>query len=480
MPFSQLGLNEDLLRAVQTAGYIQPTSIQSRAIPAILTGKDLIGTAQTGTGKTAAFVLPLLQRLGSSTGRLRAMILTPTRELAQQVEQAIQVYSRFQRFQVLAIYGGVSQSSQERSLKRGVDIVVATPGRLLDLSGQGLIQWSGIELFVLDEADRMMDMGFLPDIRKVVKCLPQLRQTLLFSATIPPEIRELARSIQKEAVFLNVGLTTTPAAGVEQRLFPVPSQQKSSLLVHLLKREQIDTLLVFTRTKHGADRLCRTLQREQFKAAAIHSGRTQSQRQQAMEGFRNGKHQILIATDIAARGIDIPNISHVINYDIPNTADDYIHRIGRTGRAERQGMAYTFVAPEDESTIKGMEKTFSRNLTRIKLEDFSYDASPQLERVAPGSPSFYQPFSGHPLGKKSPERKSGIRRSGAGRHKSNPDSAPAHSPCRMKDSGQFAAQEDYSRRLLDSLAADNPRGNEPFLKRGKFRTPRKSKPQFRW
>jgi ATP-dependent RNA helicase RhlE len=350
----------------------------------------------------------------------------------------------------------------------------------LDLSSQGLVNWSGIEVFVLDEADRMMDMGFLPDIRKVVKCLPQPRQTLLFSATIPPEIRELARSIQKEAVLLNVGLMTTPAAGVEQRLFPVPAQQKSSLLLHLLKRGQIDTLLVFTRTKHGADRLCRTLQREQFKAAAIHSGRTQSQRQQAMEGFRNGRHQILIATDIAARGIDIPNISHVINYDIPNSADDYIHRIGRTGRAEKQGMAYTFVAPEEESTIQGMEKTIARNLTRIKLEDFPYDASPQLERVPSRSAPAYRPSSGRAQGKKFSDRNPGIRRGVAGRHKSNPDSAAAHSPRRMKDSGQFSEQEDYARRLLDSLAADNPRGDGAFLKRGKFRSYPKSKPQFRW
>jgi ATP-dependent RNA helicase RhlE len=290
----------------------------------------------------------------------------------------------------------------------------------------------------------------------------------------------LARSIQKDAILLNVGMTMGPATGVEQRLFPVPTQQKSRLLVHLLKQEKIDTLLVFTRTKHGADRLCRTLQREEFKAAAIHSGRTQSQRQQALEGFRNGKHQILIATDIAARGIDVPMISHVINFDIPNTADDYIHRVGRTGRAERQGMAYTFVAPEDESTVKEWEKIISKKLTRIKLEDFSYDAAPPLERSTSGNAPSYWPSPSRSLGHKSLDRKSGNRNFGGDKYKSNRGSAPSQPDRRRNEYSQYSAQDGYSHRLLDSLAADNPGGSKSFGPRRKPQNPYYSKSQSRW
>lgn len=372
MSFSQLGLQEELVRAVKTAGYRQPTSIQARAIPSILAGNDLIGTAQTGTGKTAAFVLPVLQRLAGKSGLFRALILTPTRELARQVEQSANIYGQYLNLSALAIFGGVSQGPQEKALRRGVDIVVATPGRLLDLASQKLIPWEHIEVLVLDEADRMMDMGFLPDLRKIVKCLPSRRQTLLFSATMAPEIRELAHSIQKEAVLIQEGQTLLPASSVEQDFFPVLAQQKSRLLLHLLEREEMNPLLVFTRTKHGADRLHRLLQRQAIKAARIHSGRTQNQRQQALEGFRQREYPILIATDIAARGIDVDDISHVINFDMPKTTDDYIHRIGRTGRAEKLGRAYTFISPEDESIVRELEKTLARKVRRVRLEDFDY------------------------------------------------------------------------------------------------------------
>ncbi len=372
MPFTQLGLMPELLRALSAAGYARPTPIQSQAIPAILEGKDLIGTAQTGTGKTAAFVLPFLQRLSKSSGKIRALVLTPTRELAVQVELAVRKYGRFLGLRSTAIYGGVSQIPQEEALTRGVDIVVATPGRLLDLVGQGLLHLSKVEILVLDEADRMLDMGFLPDIREVVRLLPRQRQTLLFSATFPDEIRDLAHSVQKAPVRVDAGVPRMPAKGVEQHLFPVLPHLKTDLLLHLLGKETMEPLLVFTRTKHGADRLHRILERHRYKVAQIHSGRSQRQRQEALDGFRKSRYQILVATDIASRGIDVQDISHVLNFDIPNNADDYIHRVGRTGRAEKPGIAYSFVSPEDEIHVQSIEKSIRKRLRRIKIDDFSY------------------------------------------------------------------------------------------------------------
>ncbi|MCI0621640.1 MAG: DEAD/DEAH box helicase [Acidobacteria bacterium] len=377
MSFDQLGLTEELARAVERLGFETPTPIQAQAIPSILEGRDVVGTAQTGTGKTAAFTLPLLQRLGQPTGRVRALILTPTRELAQQVESSLREFGRFAKLRSCAIFGGVSQRGQEEALRRGADIVVATPGRLLDLLEQKIISLSSIEVLVLDEADRMMDMGFLPDIRRVVRLLPAERQTLLFSATLPPEIRELTRTLQHDPKMVEVGGSGTPVTGVEQRLFPVPPHLKCDLLLHLLGRETMRPLLVFTRTKHGADRLHRMLEKKRHKVARIHSGRTQGQRQEALEGFKRDQYQILIATDIAARGIDVRNISHVINYDIPNSPDDYIHRIGRTARASATGLAYSFITPEDEDQVRSIERSLRRKLNRIRLKDFAYDAPPQ-------------------------------------------------------------------------------------------------------
>ena len=377
MSFRKLGLTEELVRAVEKLGFETPTPIQAEAIPSILEGRDVVGTAQTGTGKTAAFVLPLLQRLGQPTGKVRALILTPTRELAQQVEAALQELGRFARLRSCTIFGGVSQRGQEDALRRGVDIVVATPGRLLDLLEQKVVSLSSNEMLVLDEADRMMDMGFLPDVRRIVRLVPAQRQTLLFSATLPPEIRELTRTLQRDPKFVEVGGSGTPVVGVEQRLFPVPPHLKCDLLLHLLARETMRPLLVFTRTKHGADRLHRVLEKQRHKVARIHSGRTQGQRQEALEGFRRNHYQILIATDIAARGIDVRNISHVINYDIPNNADDYIHRIGRTARATATGLAYSFITPDEEDQVRSIERSLRRKLNRIRLEDFAYDAKPQ-------------------------------------------------------------------------------------------------------
>jgi len=384
MPFTQLGLTPELMRALNASDYIRPTPIQAEAIPVILQGSDLIGTAQTGTGKTAAFVAPLLQRLAKSTGKIRALVLTPTRELAVQVELAVRKYGRFLNLRSTAIYGGVSQKPQEEALRRGVDIVVATPGRLLDLSTQKILNLSSVEVFVLDEADRMLDMGFLPDIRQVVRLLPKQRQTLLFSATLPDEIKELARSVQKDPVRVEVGIRRMPVASVDQHLFPVSPHLKTDLLLQLLGKEAMDPVLVFTRTKHGADRLHRALEKHRYKVACIHSGRSQRQRQEALDGFRRSQYQILVATDIAARGIDVQNISHVINFDIPNNADDYIHRVGRTGRAEKLGVAYSFVSPEDEIHVQSIERSIQKKLRRIMLEGFPYDSPARSNRAPAG------------------------------------------------------------------------------------------------
>src|SRR5262245_4848673 len=392
MSFRKLGLCEELALAVDKLGFQNPTPIQAQAIPVILEGRDVVGTAQTGTGKTAAFALPLLQRLGGPVGNVRALILTPTRELAQQVESSLQAVGRFARLRSCTIFGGVPQRGQEDALRRGVDIVVATPGRLLDLLEQKLISLSLIEILVLDEADRMMDMGFLPDVRRIVRLVPQERQTLLFSATLPPEIRDLTRTMQRNPKFVEVEGSGTPAAGVDQRLFPVPPHLKCDLLLHLLARETMRPLLVFTLTKHGADHLHRVLEDKRHKVARIHSGRTQGQRREALEGFRRNHYQILIATDIAARGIDVRNISHVVNFDIPNNPDDYIHRIGRTARAEATGLAYSFVTPDDENHVRTIERNLRRRLNRIHLEDFAYDAPPETKPgIKRQSNSFIEP-----------------------------------------------------------------------------------------
>ncbi|MEW5974261.1 MAG: DEAD/DEAH box helicase [Acidobacteriota bacterium] len=393
MPFNELGLTAELSQALKASAYQRPTAIQVQSIPVILAGRDVAGTAQTGTGKTAAFVLPMLQRLGASTGKLRALILTPTRELAVQVEASIRKYGRFTKLRSTAIYGGVSQKNQEEALKKGVDIIVATPGRFLDLLNQRLLNLSTIEILTLDEADRMLDMGFLPDIREIVRHVPKERQTLLFTATLPPEVLDLTRSVQSDPVLIQAGEARTPAAGIDQVFYPVPSHLKNDLLLELLERETMQPLLVFTKTKHGADRLHSLLERRRFKVARIHSGRTQSQRQAALESFKKSHCPILIATDIVARGIDVQNISHVINFDLPNNVDDYIHRIGRTARAEKVGMAYSFVSPEDEATVRLIEKTIRRKLARIRLDGFDYDA-PVKSRVSRTEPSVLrQPFS---------------------------------------------------------------------------------------
>ena len=351
MPFKAMGLADPLVQGILATGYTAPTEIQSQAIPAILEGKDIIGCAQTGTGKTAAFVLPILNRLETVPRRskkkiARVLIVTPTRELAVQNEQAVRGYGRFMNLKTIAIYGGARIQTQINFLRKGVDVIVATPGRLLDLIQRGVVNLSLVEMLVLDEADRMFDMGFINDIRKIVKELPEQRQTLLFSATMPDEIKKLTRSIQKSPQMIQIGRQRNPIETITQHIFPVPKAQKMALLLHLIENEAMGSVLVFSRTRRGADRICKRLNKCNVDAIAIHSDRTQRQRLGALDGFKRGKYQVMVATDIAARGIDVEGISHVINFDVPEYAEDYIHRIGRTGRATATGDAITFVSQE--------------------------------------------------------------------------------------------------------------------------------------
>jgi len=390
MPFKIFGLSDPLVRGILATGYTAPTEIQTRAIPAALGGSDVIGCAQTGTGKTAAFVLPMLDRLSHErSGRkrtVRSLILTPTRELAVQIERSILGYGRFTDLKALAVYGGVSINNQIAALHRGVDIVVATPGRLLDHIQRKTINLSGVEVLVLDEADRMLDMGFVIDVRRIVGGLPKKRQTMLFSATISPEVQTLAADMLKSPKVIQVGRPRNPIETITQHIYAVEKTLKMDLLVHMIKDWRMFSVLVFSRTKHGADKINRQLKRAGVVAVSIHSGRTQSQRQQALDGFRNGKYQVMVATDIAARGIDVEGISHVINYDVPTHAEDYVHRIGRTGRAEATGDAITFVSSEEEKYLREVGKFIGRKLEAQKCKGFSYVKSQQPEpKPAPSS-----------------------------------------------------------------------------------------------
>ncbi len=373
MEFSEFGFHPALNMGIRKSGYQTPTPIQQQAMPAVLKGQDVMGLAQTGTGKTAAFALPILQRLMvGPKRRLRALVLAPTRELATQIDEAVNTLGRETGLQSTTIFGGVGIRPQLEKLKRGVDIVVACPGRLLDHIGQGSVDLSGIEVLVLDEADQMFDMGFLPDIRKILQKLPRQRQTLLFSATMPEAIRGLARDILVNPVTVQVG-QTAPAETVTHAIYPVAQHLKTPLLLDLL-RDTSASVLVFTRTKHRAKRLGEQLTKAGHSAASLQGNLSQNRRQEAMEGFRSGTFRILVATDIAARGIDVSQISHVINYDIPATPELYVHRIGRTGRAERTGDAFTLVSPEDAPLVKAIERQLGAALERRTLPAFDYAA----------------------------------------------------------------------------------------------------------
>jgi ATP-dependent RNA helicase RhlE len=359
MPFSTLGLTDQLVQGILATGYNAPTAIQSKAIPAALAGRDIIGLAQTGTGKTAAFMLPIIQLLaGHSTHSKhpRALVLVPTRELAQQVEDFATSYGRFTHLRVTSVYGGANMTNQTKRFQRGVDIVVATPGRLLDHLSQKTVDLSHVNVLVLDEADRMFDMGFIHDVRRIIAKVQAKRQTMLFSATMSPEIKELVASVQHDPLLIEIGEQRRPADTVQQHFYKVGKEQKLPLLIHVLRKKELTSVLVFTRTKHGADKISRRLERNGLRAVAIHSNRTQAQRERALAGFRNGQFAILVATDIAARGIDVEGISHVINFDTPAFAEDYLHRIGRTGRAESRGDALTFVSPDEVGYFRRIEQ----------------------------------------------------------------------------------------------------------------------------
>jgi ATP-dependent RNA helicase RhlE len=377
MPFSKLGLSPETLRGVQAMGYVDPTPIQLRAIPVVLGGKDLIGSAQTGTGKTAAFALPILTKL-KTHGKLRCLVLEPTRELAAQVETAFHDCGRFCDLRTTVVYGGVGYGEQRQQLKRGTDILIATPGRLLDYIRQGEINLGDVQVLVLDEADRMLDMGFLPDVRKIIERCPRQRQTMLFSATIPPEIASLTAWALRSPEQIEIGERRSPASTVTHAFYPVASSQKFHLLIALLERTEFNSVLIFSRTKHGADKIASRLKSNNHSVAVLHSNRTQRERIEALEGFKSGKYEVMVATDIAARGIDVEDVTHVINYDVPQHPEDYVHRIGRTGRAQKVGDAFTLITIEEHEHVVAIERFIGQKVPRLKLENFDYVATPMF------------------------------------------------------------------------------------------------------
>jgi ATP-dependent RNA helicase RhlE len=382
MPFSTLGLSPQVLEGVRAAGYSQPTAIQLRAMPLVMDGRDVIGSAQTGTGKTAAFALPILSRL-ERHGATRALILEPTRELAAQVETAIRDYGRFTELRTVVLFGGTGYGRQDQALRQGADIIVATPGRLLDHLQRGTLRLNHIEILVLDEADRMLDMGFLPDVRRIIERCPRHRQTLLFSATIPPEIERLVKWALRKPETIEIGQRRSPAETVTHALYPVASDQKQAILDELLKRTDFDQVLIFCRTKHGADRVAHRLRQQGHAVAVLHSNRTQRERELALNGFREGRYEVMVATDIAARGIDVEQISHVINYDVPHHPEDYVHRIGRTGRAQTVGDAFTIMTGEDVQEVAAIEHFIGQKIPRVKLEGFNYEYTRLLDPNPP-------------------------------------------------------------------------------------------------
>lgn len=423
MPFRALQLSPPILRAIQEAGYTEPTPIQLAAIPEVLAGRDVIGIAQTGTGKTAAFVLPILTKLAPNTvdvkrRGMRALIVAPTRELVVQIEENVRAYAKHLPLRMATVFGGVSERPQIEALRSGVELVVATPGRLIDLMGQRQTNFSNIEFLVLDEADRMLDMGFLPPIRQIVKALPPKRQTLMFSASLSNEIEKLTHEFQRSPKIIEIGRRANPAETVTQFVYEVPSHLKASLLLHLLGDRQFDTVLVFTRTKRGADRLADRLEGSGIKTGTIHSNRSQNQRLRALKDFKSGAVRVLVATDVAARGIDVDGISHVVNFDFPMHSEDYVHRIGRTGRAHAVGDAISFVTPEDQGPLRSLERFIGRGIVRKRAEGFDYNsgAPPRHQRgrgqrqpkIEPKLPGNSARGSGEPAQRNSGQRPRGF------------------------------------------------------------------------
>ncbi len=392
MSFSNLGLSKPILRAIKEQGYTKPTPIQKKAIPLILEKKDVLAGAQTGTGKTAGFTLPLLQhltQLPNTKGKpqVKALILTPTRELAAQVGESINLYGKYLPYKSTVIFGGVGIKPQINSLKKGVDIVVATPGRLLDLIEQKAILLSNIEFLILDEADRMLDMGFIHDIKKILKLLPSKRQNLLFSATFSDDIKKLADKLLNRPTLIEVAQRNKTSEIVEQVVHPVDKERKRELLSHLINSEKWEQVLVFTRTKHGANRLSTQLEKDGITSAAIHGNKSQSARTKALANFKDGKIRVLVATDIAARGIDIDQLPHVVNYELPNVPEDYVHRIGRTGRAGNKGKAVSLVCIDEDALLKNIQKLIKSPIERVRIKGFIPDPAIKAEPIGNRSQS---------------------------------------------------------------------------------------------
>lgn len=384
MPFTALNLHPSLLKGVKELGFTRPTPIQADAIPPALQGRDLLACAMTGSGKTAAFILPILHRLlTAKRGTTRALVLSPTRELAAQILEDLNDLAVHTPVTAAAIFGGVGMGPQEHALRSGVDVVIATPGRLLDHMNEPYARFAGLEVLVLDEADRMLDMGFLPDIKRILRHLPARRQTLFFSATMPGPIAALTREMLTNPVTINLERKAAPAVGITQAVYPVRQELKAALFLALLSKGDMREALVFTRTKHRADRLAKHLVREGIKAERIHGNRSQAQRTEALSGFKSGKYRVLVATDIAARGIDVEALGHVVNFDVPKVPEDYIHRVGRTARAEATGDAFTFVAPEEEGDLRAIERAVGKRLPRVTLPDFDYAARPSTQLEVP-------------------------------------------------------------------------------------------------
>ena len=384
MPFSSLDLHPSLLRGIGDLGFVRPTPIQTEAVPPGLAGRDVLACAMTGSGKTAAFLWPIMHQLLASPRRAtRALVVTPTRELAAQILGDLRDLGKHTSITGAAIFGGVGMGPQEAAFRRKADVLIATPGRLLDHLQSDYARLDTIEHFVLDEADRMLDMGFLPDVKRIVRRLPARRQTLFFSATMPEPIVALTRELLTSPVRIQLQRRAAPATGITQAVYPVRQDLKAALLVELLERGDLKDALVFTRTKHRADRLTRALVRAGIVAERIHGNRSQAQRTAALAGFKSGKFPVLVATDIAARGIDVEALGHVVNFDVPKVPEDYIHRVGRTARAEAQGEAFTFVAPEEESELRAIERAVRQQLPRVKVPDFDYSVKPQTKLEVP-------------------------------------------------------------------------------------------------
>jgi ATP-dependent RNA helicase RhlE len=407
--FDALGLDPSLVKVVHGLGYEVPTPIQKQAIPAIIDGQDVIATAQTGSGKTAAFLLPILQLLSKGRpGKTRALVLSPTRELAAQTDGVLHDLAKGTRIRGHAVFGGVGMGNQEQALRAGVDVVVATPGRLLDHLYRRNVDFRALEILVLDEADRMLEMGFLPDVRRIVDALPHDRQTLVFSATMLPEMEKLSRKIMRNPLRISASPPHRTPSTIKHEAYPVPQHLKTDLLIRLLERQDVTSVIVFARTKRRADRVAKQVQASGFDVGIIHGNRSQNQRQLALEDFRSGRHQVLVATDVASRGIDVEGISHVINYDVSVVPQDYVHRVGRTARMEAVGEALTFVSPDEEDSLRAIERTLGKTIPRVTLPDFNYRAPAPPKAQGQGR-GYRGPSDRHDLGSSARRQQRGHR-----------------------------------------------------------------------